>query len=99
MRSNVSDADRPLIGFIVLLLQFLTINCGDEKSHLVPVLNTILKLSPDETQKLERAARGLFSYLLLVLDDLLFILLFIYCSVGEGQRNWGSYLPGWSSNQ
>lgn len=39
--------------------QFLTINCGDEKSHLVPVLNTILKLSPEETQKLERAARGL----------------------------------------
>lgn len=43
-------------------LQFLTINCGDEKSHLVPVLNTILKLSPDETQKLERAARGSLNF-------------------------------------
>ncbi|XP_037049807.1 GRIP and coiled-coil domain-containing protein 2 [Bradysia coprophila] len=58
-----------------VIFKFLTINCGDEKSHLVPVLNTILKLSPEETQKLERAARG------------------------EGQRKWGSYLPGWSGNQ
>lgn len=40
--------------------QFLTLNSGDEKSHLVPVLNTILRLSPEETQKLNSVARGNF---------------------------------------
>lgn len=40
-------------------LQFLTINQGDEKAHLVPVLNTMLKLSPDETQKLQAVAKGM----------------------------------------
>lgn len=39
-------------------LQFLTINQGDEKAHLVPVLNTMLKLSPEETQKLQMVAKG-----------------------------------------
>lgn len=40
------------------LFQFLTLNSGDEKSHMVPVLNTILRLSPDETQKLLAVAKG-----------------------------------------
>lgn len=40
------------------ILQFMTLNSGDEKAHLVPVLNTILKLSPAETQKLQAVARG-----------------------------------------
>lgn len=34
------------------MFQFLTLQASDERLRLVPVLNTILKLSPDETQKL-----------------------------------------------
>ncbi|XP_065083245.1 GRIP and coiled-coil domain-containing protein 2 [Ochlerotatus camptorhynchus] len=41
-----------------VIFKFLTLNSGDEKSHLVPVLNTILRLSPEETQKLNSVARG-----------------------------------------
>ncbi|XP_055639389.1 GRIP and coiled-coil domain-containing protein 2 [Toxorhynchites rutilus septentrionalis] len=41
-----------------VIFKFLTLNSGDEKQHLVPVLNTILKLSPEETQKLHNVARG-----------------------------------------
>lgn len=40
------------------LFQFVTLHSGDERSRLVPVLNTILKLSPDETQKLNAVAKG-----------------------------------------
>lgn len=40
------------------MLQFITLGYGDEKSHLVPVLNTILRLSPEETQKLNAVAKG-----------------------------------------
>lgn len=38
--------------------QFLTINNADERAHLVPVLNIILKLSPDENRTLQSVARG-----------------------------------------
>lgn len=41
-----------------ILFQFVTLASGDERSRLVPVLNTILKLSPEETQKLNNVARG-----------------------------------------
>ncbi|XP_039431092.1 GRIP and coiled-coil domain-containing protein 2 [Culex pipiens pallens] len=41
-----------------VIFKFLTLNSGDEKSRLVPVLNTILRLSPDETQKLNNVAKG-----------------------------------------
>ncbi|XP_052863428.1 GRIP and coiled-coil domain-containing protein 2 [Anopheles cruzii] len=41
-----------------VIFKFITLNNGDERSRLVPVLNTILKLSPDETQKLQNVARG-----------------------------------------
>nr|XP_029720123.1 GRIP and coiled-coil domain-containing protein 2-like [Aedes albopictus] len=41
-----------------VIFKFLTLNSGDEKSHLVPVLNTILRLSPEETQKLNNVAQG-----------------------------------------
>ncbi|XP_055607968.1 GRIP and coiled-coil domain-containing protein 2-like [Uranotaenia lowii] len=41
-----------------VIFKFLTLNSGDERSHLVPVLNTILRLSPEETQKLNNVARG-----------------------------------------
>lgn len=33
-------------------LQFITLENRDERSRLVPVLDTILKLSPEETHKL-----------------------------------------------
>lgn len=37
----------------ILFLQFVTLENRDERSRLVPVLDTILKLSPEETHKLE----------------------------------------------
>lgn len=36
----------------------MTLSSGDERSRLVPVLNTILKLSPEETHKLNLVAKG-----------------------------------------
>ncbi|XP_058130592.1 GRIP and coiled-coil domain-containing protein 2 [Anopheles ziemanni] len=41
-----------------VIFKFITLNNGDERSRLVPVLNTILKLSPEETQKLQNVAKG-----------------------------------------
>ncbi|XP_046743878.1 GRIP and coiled-coil domain-containing protein 2-like [Diprion similis] len=39
-----------------IVFKFITLKNGDERSHLIPVLNTILKLSPEETQKLNAVA-------------------------------------------
>ncbi|XP_012263781.2 GRIP and coiled-coil domain-containing protein 2 [Athalia rosae] len=39
-----------------IVLKFVTLKNGDERSHLIPVLNTILKLSPEETQALNAVA-------------------------------------------
>ncbi|XP_033213498.1 GRIP and coiled-coil domain-containing protein 2-like isoform X2 [Belonocnema kinseyi] len=39
-----------------VVFKFVTLKNGDERSHLIPVLTTILKLSPDETQKLNSVA-------------------------------------------
>lgn len=41
--------------------QFLTINNADEREHLVPVLNTILKLSSEECKQLLAIAKGVDS--------------------------------------
>lgn len=41
-----------------IVFKFVTLNSGDERTRLVPVLNTILKLSPEETQKLNLVAKG-----------------------------------------
>ncbi|KAJ8916179.1 hypothetical protein NQ315_016318 [Exocentrus adspersus] len=41
-----------------VVFKFVTLHSGDERSRMVPVLNTILKLSPEETQKLNIVARG-----------------------------------------
>lgn len=41
-----------------IILQFLTINNADERAHLVPVLNIILKLSPEENRTLQSVASG-----------------------------------------
>lgn len=38
--------------------QFITLKNGDERSRLIPVLNTILKLSPEETHQLNQIAGG-----------------------------------------
>lgn len=40
-------------------LKFLTLAPGDERSRLVPVLQKILTLTPDETQKIQAVAKGL----------------------------------------
>ncbi|XP_059049048.1 GRIP and coiled-coil domain-containing protein 2-like isoform X2 [Achroia grisella] len=39
-------------------LKFLTLAPGDERSRLVPVLQKILTLTPDETQKIQSIAKG-----------------------------------------
>ncbi|PNF29357.1 hypothetical protein B7P43_G07815 [Cryptotermes secundus] len=41
-----------------IVLKFVTLQGGDERSRLVPVLNTILKLSPEETSQLNIVAKG-----------------------------------------
>ncbi|KAK9711260.1 GRIP domain [Popillia japonica] len=42
-----------------VVFKFITLGNGDERSRLVPVLNTILKLSPEECQKLYNVAKVL----------------------------------------
>nr|XP_018909832.1 PREDICTED: GRIP and coiled-coil domain-containing protein 2 [Bemisia tabaci] len=41
-----------------VIFKFITLQSGDERSRLVPVLDTILKLSPDESKKLSAVASG-----------------------------------------
>ncbi|XP_069676250.1 GRIP and coiled-coil domain-containing protein 2-like isoform X5 [Periplaneta americana] len=41
-----------------VVLKFVTLQGGDERSRLVPVLNTILKLSPEETNQLNIVAKA-----------------------------------------
>ncbi|XP_073843332.1 GRIP and coiled-coil domain containing 185 kDa [Musca autumnalis] len=41
-----------------VILKFLTLNNSDEKTRLVPVLNTLLKLSRTETEMLNCVAKG-----------------------------------------
>ncbi|XP_046989493.1 GRIP and coiled-coil domain-containing protein 2 [Schistocerca americana] len=41
-----------------VLLKFVTLQGGDERTRLVPVLNTILKLSPEETNQLLAVSKG-----------------------------------------
>ncbi|KPJ13685.1 GRIP and coiled-coil domain-containing protein 2 [Papilio machaon] len=38
--------------------KFLTLPPGDERSRLIPVLQKILTLTPDETQKIQAIAKG-----------------------------------------
>ncbi|CAD6221227.1 GSCOCG00005100001-RA-CDS [Cotesia congregata] len=39
-----------------IVIKFITLKNGDERSRLIPVLNTILKLSPEETHQLNQVA-------------------------------------------
>uniref|UniRef100_A0A0A9YCF3 GRIP and coiled-coil domain-containing protein 2 n=1 Tax=Lygus hesperus TaxID=30085 RepID=A0A0A9YCF3_LYGHE len=41
-----------------VIFKFLVLQNGDERTRLVPVLDTILKLSPEETSRLTAVARG-----------------------------------------
>ncbi|KAJ1520627.1 hypothetical protein ONE63_003736 [Megalurothrips usitatus] len=41
-----------------VVVKFITLQSGDERQRLVPVLNTILKLSPEEAGLVETAAKG-----------------------------------------
>lgn len=45
-----------------VVLKFLTLHNTDEKIRLVPVLNTILKLSPEEETVLSNAAKGIVEH-------------------------------------
>lgn len=51
-----------------VVFKFLTLNSGNERIRLVPVLNTILKLSPDETQQLQSVAKGTLETLIFELS-------------------------------
>ncbi|KAK3915376.1 GRIP and coiled-coil domain-containing protein 2 [Frankliniella fusca] len=41
-----------------IVVKFITLQNGDERQRLVPVLNTILKLSPEEANLIDSAAKG-----------------------------------------
>ncbi|CAG9804124.1 unnamed protein product [Chironomus riparius] len=41
-----------------IIIKFVTLNNGDEKQRLIPVLNTILKLSSDELQVLQNSCKS-----------------------------------------
>lgn len=41
-----------------IIFKFITLPNGDEKSRLIPVLDTLLKLSPEETHKLNIVVKG-----------------------------------------
>ncbi|XP_075236867.1 uncharacterized protein LOC142333500 [Lycorma delicatula] len=41
-----------------VIVKFVTLHSGDERSRLVPVLDTILKLSPEEHKQLAAVAKG-----------------------------------------
>ncbi|XP_026278233.1 GRIP and coiled-coil domain-containing protein 2 [Frankliniella occidentalis] len=41
-----------------IVVKFITLQNGDERQRLVPVLNTILKLSPEEASLVDNAAKG-----------------------------------------
>ena len=43
---------------LFLFFQFLTMGGGEEKVRLIPVLTTILKLSPAEVQLVQKAING-----------------------------------------
>lgn len=53
------------------VFQFLTLQGGDERQRLVPVLNTMLKLSPEEVKQLTGVAKSkyfLFCVYLIILN-------------------------------
>jgi chromosome segregation ATPase len=64
-----------------VVLKFITLQGGDERARLVPVLNTILKLSPEETQQLQIVATGTAPS---------------SGSASASTSGWGSYLHLWS---
>ncbi|XP_022166739.1 GRIP and coiled-coil domain-containing protein 2-like [Myzus persicae] len=41
-----------------IIIKFITLSSGVEKYHLVPVINKLLKLSPDEQKQIETIAKG-----------------------------------------
>lgn len=41
-----------------ILLKFLTLGVGDERNQLVPVMTTMLKLSPEEKDTIVKVAQG-----------------------------------------
>ena len=47
-----------------LYFQYLSLKVGEERQQLVPVLTTMLKLSPEEKGRLEAAAQGKFLLLI-----------------------------------
>ncbi|CAH1738003.1 unnamed protein product [Aphis gossypii] len=44
-----------------IIIKFITLSSGVEKYHLVPVINKLLKLSPDEQKQIETIAKGSIS--------------------------------------
>lgn len=40
------------------IFKFVTLPSGMEKYHLVPVINKLLKLSPEEQKQIETVAKG-----------------------------------------
>lgn len=76
----------------------MTLNNADEKTRLVPVLNTILKLNRNETEMLNCVAKGqrgssiVFS-LVQVISLIYFHSLFIVSETTQRVSGWGNFLP------
>lgn len=77
----------------------MTLNNADEKTRLVPVLNTILKLNRNETEMLNCVAKGQrgnsIIFPLEQLISLIYLKFIIYTVSETTQRvgGWGNFLP------
>ncbi|CAL8266783.1 unnamed protein product [Lota lota] len=92
-----------------VLLQFIFLNSGTERQALLPVIHTMLQLSPEEKSRLAAIAQGMlilpiyarFHSVCMCCACMLFLLVL---SVSTGQQDvsgsrgsgWSSYLHSWS---
>ena len=85
-----------------VILKFLTLG-GEERSRLVPVLSTILKLSKKEIDLIQQVVKGRILVLLFNSEFTVFNVEIISAEEdssgggGGGGEGWGSYLHLWSS--
>lgn len=90
-----------------VLLQFIFLRSGSERQALLPVIHTMLQLSPDEKNKLAAIAQGtvfiklnthVLKYASIISNQVFFFYLCAGEEEGSGSRGsgWTSYLHSWS---